>query len=431
LAASTSSSVAASSVAPASAPPGSAKALLYWDWWDPNQNPTFAAWFKYVRSAWGEQHPDVALTIQTIPSAKVDDYPNKFIAAVAANDTPDVMHTSVAYARDFWDAGTLQDISSMLAQTPAIAPDQFLPASAFYNQAAGKIYGAPVEGPSGYSIAYNVAHFQEIGLDPSWEATSAWSWETFAGNASRLVQKNGSDVGRVGYLTGAPSLETFCQWLYTQGGAFFAPDLKSVQFAQPNGAAALQFLLDLVDRYTTSGPIPQGSTSQQFFYQGHIAMLPMGLYLINNVHQQAPDLKWDLMPFPKGPNGKGPATDIFVNMDTMPQESKHKDLAWQWMTFYSGPAVQAQRAAVASLPSPRRDVYDSPQWKAAVASIPQNQRVTQIAQLPAVGPYPFFRLPQLTKVWTPIIAETFDHKTPPAQALDQAAQQMNAILQSK
>jgi len=75
---------------------------------------------------------------------------------------------------------------------------------------------------------------------------------------------------------------------------------------------------------------------------------------------------------------------------------------------------------VASLPSPRKDVYDSPQWKAAVASIPQNQRVTQIAQLPAVGAYPFFRLPQLTKVWTPIIADTFAHKTPPAQALDWA-----------
>jgi ABC-type glycerol-3-phosphate transport system substrate-binding protein len=407
-----------------------AQTFTYWDWWDPVSNPTFAAWFKYARAAWAQQYPQVALDIVTIPAAGIDDYPNKFIAAVAGNDTPDALHMSVAYARDLWDKGTLLDISSMVARTPSIAADQFIPAAAFYNQADGKIFGTPVEGPSGYGIAYNVAHFQEIGATPTWETTSAWSWQTFADTAAKLVQKDSSGVTRIGYLDSTPSLEYFCEWLYTQGGTFYAPDLKSVQFDQPRGVDALQFTLDLMDRYATSGPLPKGVTNLQYFYQGHISMMPMGLYLINNVHTAAPTLQWDLMPFPKGPAGAGPATDIFVNMDSVPKESKAQDLALNWMAFYSGPTVQAQRSAVAALPSPRKDVYTSPQWKAAVASIPQNQRVLDIAQLPAVGPYPYFRLTQLTGAWTPIITDTFAHKIPAGQALQQAQQQMNSILKS-
>ncbi|HEY8744146.1 MAG TPA: hypothetical protein VIU62_13660, partial [Chloroflexota bacterium] len=312
---STTPAATATATTAAVANPVTAQTFTYWDWWDPVSNPTFAAWFKYVNGAWAQQYPQVALNIVTIPVKGVDDYPNKFIAAVAGNDTPDALHMSVAYARDLWDKGTLLDISSMVARTPSIAADQFIPAAAFYNQADGKIFGTPVEGPSGYGIAYNVAHFQEIGATPTWETTSAWSWQTFADTAAKLVQKDSSGVTRIGYLDSTPSLEYFCEWLYTQGGTFYAPDLKSVQFDQPRGVDALQFTLDLMDRYATSGPLPKGVTNLQYFYQGHISMMPMGLYLINNVHTAAPTLQWDLMPFPKGPAGAGPATDIFVNMD--------------------------------------------------------------------------------------------------------------------
>lgn len=78
-----------------------------------------------------------------------------------------------------------------------------------------------------------------------------------------------------------------------------------MQFDQPNGVDALQFNLDLIDRYATSGPLPQGVNSTNYFYQGHIAMMPIGLYMINNVHTAAPTLQWDIMPFPKGPAGRG------------------------------------------------------------------------------------------------------------------------------
>ena len=271
--AATSTTAAATATATTAAVVKSATAqtFTYWDWWDPVSNPTFAAWFKYARAAWAQQYPQVALDIVTIPAAGIDDYPNKFIAAVAGNDTPDALHMSVAYARDLWDKGTLLDISSMVARTPSIAADQFIPAAAFYNQADGKIFGTPVEGPSGYGIAYNVAHFQEIGATPTWETTSAWSWQTFADTAAKLVQKDSSGVTRIGYLDSTPSLEYFCEWAVHAGRDLLRAGLEvgAVRSAARRGCFAVH-------------PRPHGSLChQRSAPQGRheLAVLLSGPYL--------------------------------------------------------------------------------------------------------------------------------------------------------
>jgi spermidine/putrescine-binding protein len=120
---------------------------------------------------------------------------------------------------------------------------------------------------------------------------------------------------------------------------------------------------------------------------------------------------------------------IFFNMETIPAKSKDKDLAWQWVTYYAGPTIQAALPAQISFPSPRQDVYESDAWKNAVQKISQNANVPKISALPGVGPYPFVRYSALSDAIHPILQKVVPLGTLSAKdAIAQATQKGNAVL---
>ena len=76
--------------------------ITYWDWWGPAANETSKALFDRLPVALGESNPELELNYQNVPFGE---YFVKFLAAHAADDTPDVMHSSVYWGRDFYDRG--------------------------------------------------------------------------------------------------------------------------------------------------------------------------------------------------------------------------------------------------------------------------------------------------------------------------------------
>jgi len=95
-----------------------------WDYYTPSTSPSFATWWKQVPEDFQAKHPNIKLDF-TFPD--FPDIPTKYTAAVAGGTPPDLLHSSVIWSRDFWTAGTLLTLDAQVAQTPAVAMDQFIP----------------------------------------------------------------------------------------------------------------------------------------------------------------------------------------------------------------------------------------------------------------------------------------------------------------
>jgi ABC-type glycerol-3-phosphate transport system substrate-binding protein len=258
------------------------------------------------------------------------------------------------------------------------------------------------------------------------------TWETMLAGARKLARPGG-DGGpeRSGFLLNVPSLSagTFSAWLTTTGGSFYAPKVDKVAFDDGSGERVLQYLLD-VQKANVSLPLSLPAAERNandLFYAGKVAMTERGLYMVNETVANAPDLRWDLMAYPKGPGSGGKrGTDIFCNMDVLPAQSRNKDLGWRWMAYYSSARIQAQRPAIASLPGVRKDFFDSPAWKDAVRRIPQNAHVQDVTT--TGGPYPFYRGAEIQREADPILGALFAGQLAVHDAVRQLADKANLVL---
>jgi ABC-type glycerol-3-phosphate transport system substrate-binding protein len=316
------STTTTSSVANAQ-PSVGAKVLQYWTWWN-SSNPSFASWWQYVKPDYESKHPGQSLQISFV--ADDGDYETKLLAAVAGGVPPDVLHLDIVFAWDTWKHGVLADLSPYVARTPAVAPDQFFAAAKTYTQQAGHTFGVATEGPAGYALAYNLDHFKEVGLAPA--ATASWTWQEFADAAAKLTKRSGDTITQSGWLGAAGSVEYFCDWLYSDGGTFYNPDYTGVAFDDGRGAAVLQFMSDMLNKNRVSATLPTGTTPYKAFVAEQASMMTFGMYLIPSTAKQAPLLHYDLMPFPRGPEGKGPATALEYDMEVVPKDAKDQDASW-------------------------------------------------------------------------------------------------------
>ena len=401
------------------------KTLTYWTWWSPTGGTAFRILWDFIKDDFEQTHPGRTLDIQYIPFG---DYYTKVLTATATGDVPDAVHASVAWVYGFVEKGALEDLSELCAQTPELAKDQFFPAVSSCTDYYGKTYGVPHEGPTGHALGYNVDHFEEAGVDPSKDNTWKWTWDDFIEAAIALTRRSGDSVERAGFLVPPGTLEWFVQWVQTQGAEFYNQDYSEVAFGDGSGERALQLWYDLLNTHRVSTPISPDRDERATFWGDGASIARFGLYNMTDTAIDAPDLNYDIMPFPIGPGGKGPTCIIFYNMDTM-LAGADKELGWEWITYYCGSRVQARRLDLASFVSPRLDVYETQSWTDAVARWPQFGRIPELAALPDVGAAPFVRRPELEEALEPIMDEVIPLGTKSAaQAAAEMIEAGNAVL---
>ncbi|HEV7216172.1 MAG TPA: extracellular solute-binding protein, partial [Chloroflexota bacterium] len=179
---SASSTSATPSSAAAASAPATQVTVEYWDWWAPTGSPSMTSWWSFIQSDYQAKHPGVKLQLDFLSDFTV--YQTRF----AGGTYPDAMHTSTAFTYDFWLRGALATLESRVAQTPAVAMDQFLPTAMFYNQAQGHIFGLPMEGPDSEAFIYNTDMFANAGLDPDPNKVAQWTWDEFSQAAQKLTK---------------------------------------------------------------------------------------------------------------------------------------------------------------------------------------------------------------------------------------------------
>ncbi len=214
-------------------------------------------------------------------------------------------------------------------------------------------------------------------------------------------------------------------WLYTNGATWYSKDMRQVAFSTPQGIQAVEYMVDLARRF----PEPenyQGIKSNEQFYQQKTAIVPQGNYSVHVVRGFAPEVDFDMMPLPKGPQGKSPGTKTWMNQVVMPRNAKNKDLGWLFMAYYAGRDTIIKRLQLLNRMGPRKDFFESSEWKEETKKIPA------LAQAPRVGAvggaYPFIMYSEVDEVVGPIFARIGAGELGARDGLAQAEREANRVL---
>ena len=361
--------------------------LVFRDWRSVGQTPTtWDQWFIWASDTFREMNPQV----ENIEYTRVPFGENvsKLTTEAAARVVPDVMHSSIIWARDLWDNGLLSDLTPHLAAAPDVGEDQFMPSANPYRISQGKIFGISFWGPDSHMLVINQDHFIEAGLDP--QGGDIGTWDGLAEATEKLSKKDSSGIyTRLGFPYNVPGFEAFASWLYANGGDMHNVELSEAIFDDAKGLELADHRQKQYIRYRDRGEdYPSGRDALR---EGRGSAIPWGSWAAYYIRDEFEEnFNFWFAPPPQGPSSQGEASGTsWINMMVVPDGTAQPDMAFEMSRFICGLEAQVQKLLLVNQVSPRLDFYNSAEWASAVEDFPV------IAVTPEVGArgktYPFYR----------------------------------------
>lgn len=422
--------VAACAVPGAPAPAGSGAeagttegvTLRYRSWHSPAQSQGDQAWYDWLT----ENYKDATIEYEFVPFGA--EYIQKVLADSAAGTPPDLLHSSIIWAREFYDRGVLLDLDDYISTVPELAADQFYgEATNMYRSKNAKYYGVPWEGPDSSIIAVNSNLLKEAGFDP--QGADIKTWDDFVEAAKALTKRDGDEITQAGYLIPDHRyIETFNSWLVSNGGAMHDEDFAAATFNTEQGLQVLEMQLALLNEHKVSFPIAPERQDEQLFLQGKAAMIHDGTWSTTTLDDQKPEgFEYWYIIFPQGPQGAGKAGTTWSNMFVLPKATANVDAAWALMKYCTTPPVVITRFELSTRTTPHKAIFESEKWNEVLERAPQRAVTTPAAE--AGGVYPFF--PFFTEANDAIGIELQQVMTAgkdPQEALNEAERKVNEVI---
>ena len=421
--------VAACAVPGAPAPAGGGAAgtaegvtLRYRSWHSPAQSQGDQAWYDWLT----ENYKEATIEYEFVPFGA--EYIQKVLADSAAGTPPDLLHSSIIWAREFYDRGVLLDLDDYISTVPELAPDQFYgEATNMYRSKNAKYYGVPWEGPDSSIIAVNSNLLKEAGFDP--QGADIKTWDDFVEAAKALTKRDGDEITQAGYLIQDHRyIETFNSFLVSNGGAMHDEDFAAATFNTEQGLQVLEMQLALLNEHKVSFPIAPERQDEQLFLQGKAGMIHAGTWSTSSLDDQKPEgFEYWYIIFPQGPQGAGKAGTTWSNMFVLPKATQNVEAAWALMKYCTTPPVVITRFELSTRTTPHKAIFESEKWNEVLERAPQRVVTTPAAE--AGGVYPFF--PFFTEANDAIGIELQQVMTAgkdPQEALNEAERKVNEVI---
>lgn len=234
-------------------------------------------------------------------------YSDKIISQMAANAAPDIIWTEVGFYVRLQHAGALLPLNEYIKQDK-LDIKKFYPGVMTRFSKDGQIFALPQDTAPIACVYYNKTMFKEAKLP---FPKDNWTWKEFLADAKKLTKK-----GKDGKVTVWGFKDNYgpdwASWIYSNGGTLVDDWRKPTKstIASPAAIEAVQFTSDLVNLYKVSPSDAAresvGSTGEDMFRDGKIAMLRSGYWVAGGLNMKAgKDLDWDMVPTPIGPRAKG------------------------------------------------------------------------------------------------------------------------------
>lgn len=311
------------------------------------------------------EHPGVFVAVTLYPSRG---FANRIVTAIAAGQGPDIWYHY--YATDIATQGFLEDLTPYVEES-GMADTWFASAArrAVYD---GHYYGVPRDAVSGF-IAYNKDIFDAAGV-----AYPEDGW-TVADYRDLAIQLTDAENGIYG-AGGIEASDGCLQWSpfsFNLGTELTSEDGRTVAGYMDTEASinAMAWCLGLVTEDQVTAPADMAEQfGEQTFNSGKVAMQALSDWEIPALMEQS--FNWGLVAPPRFDENTDvvPWADSYVYY--MWNGSQHKDAAWDFMEWLTGPEAQklAAEAGVWSPNSPA--VWEELGWdQDPIKSISYNQLV--------------------------------------------------------
>lgn len=377
--------------------------LKVWDWWSPSANEEYGAYFAAVERVYEERYPQVDLVLQIVPFGN---YVQKLATAMVGSAPPDVFQSSVYWAEGFYQRGMLLPLDSLLAQASGytggqrLAQEVFLPSAWRHNHAVdGTVFGIP-QVIDAQCLIWNLDLLQQAAREdeeirelfaqlpdgtPDYQRLrfdAVRDWEHFRRLAKKLT-RYGLDgtVEQAGFVINAYSggAGMFPPWLAANGGHFQDEQGTRALFATPGGVEALEFMARLYWEDKVCPPFRRQIADAELFEEGKVACMAAGTWSGKDIIRDT--LGWKHFAktaFPPGPRGSGQKTLTWGNMLVISRRCPQVEAAWNYVRLVCGLEGNLLRLKYLGYNGPRLDLYQTPQWQAAVEARPYLANVPQI-----------------------------------------------------
>ncbi len=338
-------------------------------------------------------HPNIHVKVEPI----VDNYENKLLAMYAAQVSPDVATQNPSRFIMFTSRGALLPLDKFSdLNGPEVNLKGRYPNTVNAFKYEGRQYAIPRDVACSAYLFYNKRLFREAGI-PYPDGT--WTWDTrvrpelrekdFVWVVSQLTKRaeGKSKPYQFGLASAWPQLwmETL---LLSRDVRMWDRDDRPTKLLldDPAVVETFQFAADCLNKNHwmpsfTDVTLGSGSTMQDEFRKGHVAMLESGAWEVKDMRSKMKD-DWDIAPFPTFARGTGTALPGEGNGLAIFSTTKHPKEAWEWVKWFCGPkGLTAMARAGESQPSIRELSIRPGVWLPAAdasgaALVPANLAIT-------------------------------------------------------
>lgn len=285
---------------------------------------------KAIAKRFEELNPGITVQVEGYG----DGYDQKIAAGFGAKNAPDVMY--------MWDFPTykasLEPLNSYMDSDESfkVLMDDLYPGILNYSTMDDAVLGLPV-GYTSHVVYYNKLLFDQAGVP---YPTNDWTWEDLREKAQKLSAL-GDEIYGFAFST-SPDPYDFEQYFWSFGTSFLSADGKQMDgyFNSNEAVEMMEFFAEMVAEGSALGA--QDSISNAF-RAGNVAMQESGIWPLNRHRETIGEENLGIVALPKA---KEVYSVINSSAICMAKDSTKKELAWEFIKFYTSPEAVKMRAEI-------------------------------------------------------------------------------------
>lgn len=370
------------------------------------------------------ENPDIK--VNPVYTGNYDDTVVKIQTAITGGNPPDVFVSLATQRFTMASTGMAMPLDDLIAADGDVGKayiDDFLDGFMEDSYVDGKIYSIPFQ-RSTMVLYYNKDAFREVGLDPEAPPTT---WEELVTYAQKLTNENREGVG-IALNSGS------AQWAFTgfalqnstDGKNLMSDDGKTVYFNTPENVEALQFWIDLQNKYDCMAEgIVQWTDLPTQFLAGQVAMIYHTTGNMANINSNATfDFGTAFLPAGKrvaAPTGGG---NFYI---TSGLSEERVQAAWKFIKFCTDTERAAQWSVDTGYVATRESCFQTDIIKNYYAEVPQ--AAVAYEQLPYAKPeLTTYNAAEMWRVLNDNIQSAITGEATAQEALDNAQEAGEAVL---
>jgi multiple sugar transport system substrate-binding protein len=358
--------------------------------------------------------------VQTVFSGNSDYALQKLLTAMAGGKAPDMMYQYGSSLSNLARSTKIVTVGDLIAKTPGYDWNDFYPAARLACTVSGKIKAVPSL-IDNLCLVYNKKLFDQAGVS---YPTAQWTWADFRAAAKKLTDPATKQYGWAYVADGSEdTVWRYPATLWQADGDLLNADNTKAAFDSPSGLASMTLLHDMavVDKsvYLDTG----NGNYLNLFNNGKIAMLWTGPWDMSTINA---GVKYDVQILPADvvhASIAGPDTWVMVDNGADRVQGSWDFLKW----FTSAKGHLEYAIKTGNLPI-RESETKLPAYKTYLTKYPYAKVfVDNLNNVTKARPN-IPQYPKISIVLGQAVQGVLLGKVQPQQALDQASQQVDAIL---